>query len=184
MFQEGGAKMKSYLYILGLLAVIIVAGCTYAAQETGKSAEAVNEIVTEDSTTDVSEAPKDNDVGAAEGTTETETDATATDVNPETVQGVVGAQPEVKEFTMTAKRWEFEPEVIRVNEGDTVRLFIKSIDVAHGFAVPDFGVNERLNPGQTVKVEFVADKTGIFTFFCSVQCGSGHSSMNGQLIVE
>ena len=141
--------MKSYLYILGLLAVVIVAGCTYAAQETGKSAEAVNEIVAEESAAGVSEALN-----------------------------------EVKEFTMTARQWEFDPEVVRVNKGDTVRLFIQSIDVTHGFALPDFGVNERLSPGQTVEIEFVADKAGKFTFFCSVQCGAGHSSMNGQLIVE
>ena len=63
-------------------------------------------------------------------------------------------------------------------------LNIKSIDVTHGFSLPDFSINSRLNPGQTTTVEFTADKTGTFTFFCSVQCGEGHSNMKGTLIVN
>lgn len=91
---------------------------------------------------------------------------------------------EVKEFTMTAKKWDFSPSTITVNKGDTVKLYIKSIDVTHGFGLPDFGVNENLPPGERVNVEFVADKTGTFTFECTVYCGSGHSGMKGQLIVQ
>lgn len=91
---------------------------------------------------------------------------------------------EVKEFDMTAVQWSFDPETITVNKGDTVKLHINSIDVAHGFRLPDFGVNERLELGKTVNVEFVADKTGTFMFSCSVVCGSGHSRMKGKLIVK
>lgn len=91
---------------------------------------------------------------------------------------------EVKEFTMTAKQFEFVPNTITVNQGDTVKLTITSIDVTHGFNLPDFGINERLNPGKPVTVEFVADKKGTFTFACSVPCGSGHSGMSGRLVVE
>lgn len=91
---------------------------------------------------------------------------------------------EVKEFTMTAKNWEFSPSTITVNKGDTVKLHIKSIDVTHGFGLPDFGINENLAPGKTVDVEFVADKAGTFTFVCTVYCGSGHGGMKGQLIVK
>lgn len=90
----------------------------------------------------------------------------------------------VKEFDMTAKQWEFSPSTITVNQGDTVKLTIESIDVAHGFALPTFGVNEELVPGETVNIEFVADKKGTYTFFCSVQCGAGHSDMKGTLIVQ
>lgn len=102
--------------------------------------------------------------------------------NTEVSEQVSGG--EVKEFNMTAKKWEFSPGTITVNKGDTVKLHIESTDVAHGFGLPAFSVNERLEPGETVDVEFVADKTGIFTFSCTVSCGSGHSGMKGQLIVE
>ncbi|RMF55129.1 hypothetical protein D6745_03095, partial [Candidatus Woesearchaeota archaeon] len=46
----------------------------------------------------------------------------------------------VKDFNVTAKQWEFTPKVIRVKLGDTVRLHVKSIDVTHGLALPDFGI--------------------------------------------
>jgi len=91
---------------------------------------------------------------------------------------------EVKEFDMVARRWNFQPDTIRVNQGDRVILNIRSVDVMHGFAINKFRVNSRLIPGQTTTVEFVADKKGTFTFFCSVLCGSGHSTMRGQLIVN
>lgn len=93
-------------------------------------------------------------------------------------------EPVLREITMVARQWSFEPGTITVNQGDTVKLTINSVDVDHGFALPDFGVNERLSPGQTTNLEFVADKKGSFRFFCNVVCGQGHTSMSGLLIVN
>lgn len=107
-----------------------------------------------------------------------------TAAEPTTTADPVVATGDVQEFTMTAKQWEFIPSEITVNQGDTVKLHITSEDVTHGFALSDFGVNENLTAGNTVDVEFVADKTGTFTYFCSVKCGSGHGDMKGQLIVK
>lgn len=92
--------------------------------------------------------------------------------------------PQIKEFDITAKKWDFSPSTITVNEGDTVILNVESIDVEHGFALLDFGINEQLSPGETVRIEFVADKKGTFSFFCNVYCGSGHSGMKGILVVN
>ncbi|MFQ5531705.1 MAG: cupredoxin domain-containing protein, partial [Candidatus Nanoarchaeia archaeon] len=78
----------------------------------------------------------------------------------------------------------FNPNTITVNEGDNVILNVKSIDVAHGLAITAFGVNERLNPGTTTRIEFTADKKGTYSFFCSVFCGRGHSTMKGTLVVN
>ena len=90
----------------------------------------------------------------------------------------------VKEFNIIAKQWEFQPSTIEVNKGDTVRLNIQSIDVFHGISIPDFGVSQGLSPEQTTKVEFIADKTGEFSFSCNIFCGGGHGGMNGKLIVN
>ncbi len=91
---------------------------------------------------------------------------------------------QVKEFKMTAKQFAFEPEIIEVNKGDKVRLIVASVDVPHGIAIPEYGINERLNPGEPVTIEFIADKEGTFTAFCSVFCGSSHSNMKGKIIVK
>jgi len=92
--------------------------------------------------------------------------------------------PETKEFDIIAKQWDFSPNTITVNEGDNVILNVNSIDATHGFVISDFGVSEQLVSGNTVKIEFTADKKGTFSFFCNVFCGSGHSGMRGTLIVQ
>lgn len=91
---------------------------------------------------------------------------------------------EVKEFNIKASQWKFEPNTITVNKGDKVRIIAESLDVPHGFAIDEFGVDMYLDGVSGPKtVEFVADKVGTFPFYCSVVCGSGHSSMRGKLIV-
>lgn len=92
--------------------------------------------------------------------------------------------PTTKSFTITASQWAFSPNTITVKQGDTVRLRVNSIDVAHGLLIQGYNINKTINPGETVQIEFVADKKGTFTFLCSVQCGAGHPDMRGKLVVE
>ena len=106
------------------------------------------------------------------------------DNEPDQIEEELIQTTNIKEFDMTAKQWEFIPNTIEVKEGDTVILNIKSIDVSHGFAISNFGINEFLSPGNEVKVEFIADEKGTFSFFCSVSCGTGHSGMRGKIIVN
>lgn len=101
------------------------------------------------------------------------------DIGPQTL-----SSGGVKEFSIIAKQWKFDPATITVNQGDKVRLSITSIDVAYGIAIPDYRINEYLTPGQTVNIEFTADRKGTFIFSCSVSCGVGHTGMRGKLIVN
>ena len=101
-----------------------------------------------------------------------------------TEQVTVQETGEVKEFSMTAKQFEFTPNSIEVNQGDKVKIKIKSVDVEHGIAIPEFGVSKTFTPGEEVTVEFIADKKGEYTFFCNVFCGQGHRQMRGTLIVR
>ncbi len=89
----------------------------------------------------------------------------------------------VREINVVASRFEFEPEVITVRQGEEVRLLLTTDDVAHGIAIREFDVDARIDPGETAIVTFVPDTSGEFPFFCSVSCGSGHGSMTGQLVV-
>ena len=89
----------------------------------------------------------------------------------------------IREFTVTAKQWKFEPSTIEVNQGDLVRLGVTSIDVTHGISIPGYGINERLSPGQTVNIEFVADRKGTFPFSCSVSCGVGAVGCVGAILL-
>ncbi|MDP3970186.1 MAG: cupredoxin domain-containing protein [bacterium] len=90
----------------------------------------------------------------------------------------------VKEFNIVATQYNYEPSTITVNEGDTVIINFTSTDVEHGISISEFGVSEVVSPGEITKIEFIADKSGTYTMSCNVYCGSGHSSMEGTLIVE
>lgn len=92
--------------------------------------------------------------------------------------------PATKSFSITATQWAFSPNTITVKQGDTVRMRVTSLDVPHGIMIPEYDINKVLNVNETVMFDFVADKKGTFTFRCSVQCGSGHSTMTGKLVVE
>jgi cytochrome c oxidase subunit II len=89
----------------------------------------------------------------------------------------------VREIEVVAYQFDFGPDPIRVQQGETVRLLLTTDDVAHGIGLSQFGINARVVAGETAEVTFVADTAGEFTFVCTVPCGAGHSSMTGQLIV-
>ena len=122
--------------------------------------------------------------------TEVETGSKITEPKPietqpkETVTEETPKTDEVKGFKITAKQFTFSPAVIEVNKGDKVRLLVTSVDVPHGFALKEYGINQRLDVGKEVKIEFTADKAGTFVPYCSVACGAGHKEMKGQLIVN
>jgi len=90
----------------------------------------------------------------------------------------------VNEIKVTAKKYEFNPSVIKVKQGDHVRLAITALDHDHGFKLAAFNIDQQLPKGETTTVEFTADKTGTFPFQCSHYCGFGHKRMKGELVVE
>lgn len=90
----------------------------------------------------------------------------------------------VRVFNVAAKQFEFIPAIIRVKKGNRVVLNIASADVEHGFAIDEYKINKTIPVGESITVDFIADKAGQFEFYCSVYCGSGHSNMRGKLVVE
>lgn len=87
------------------------------------------------------------------------------------------------EIKVAMKKYEFVPKSITVRKGEKVRLAVTSEDVAHGFAVEEFGVDQNVPARQTKIIEFTPDKEGKFLITCSVFCGDGHPNMTGELIV-
>ena len=90
---------------------------------------------------------------------------------------------QIKSFDITAQRFTYTPSQITVNRGDNVKLSLTSTDVIHGFQLDGYGITKTLNPGETVTVEFLADKVGTFEFRCNIPCGEGHLDMKGSLTV-
>ncbi|MFQ5485666.1 MAG: hypothetical protein ACE5DO_10105 [Desulfobacterales bacterium] len=96
---------------------------------------------------------------------------------------------EVKAYDIISLRVSpplLEKPAIHVQKGDRVVLKLKSSDVVHGFSLKDFSVivTDGIQPGKTVLVSFIADKTGTFIFSCNAICGQNHENMQGTLIVN
>ena len=87
------------------------------------------------------------------------------------------------ETKITAKKYEFDPNVITVKNGQRVKLVITALDHDHGFKLEAFKIDERLKKGTPTTIEFTADKVGTFPFECSHFCGVGHGKMKGRLVV-
>ena len=89
-----------------------------------------------------------------------------------------------REIEVVAKQFEFEPARIEVTEGERVRLIVKSADSVHGLQIKKFRVNALIpRGGKTVSIDFVASDPGTYEIMCSEECGDGHESMKGALVV-
>ena len=94
----------------------------------------------------------------------------------------------VVDVYMTAIRSHFTPDVIRVKEGDKVRLHLTSLeqahDATHGFALASYNINTSIEPGEHSDIEFVADRAGVFPMYCTEFCSALHLEMAGYFLVE
>ncbi len=77
-----------------------------------------------------------------------------------------------------AKWFDFNPNEIRLKQGEDVTIQINNIDAMHGITIPALGVR-----GDDM-IKFRADEKGEFEFYCNNFCGEGHSDMIGKIIVE
>lgn len=90
----------------------------------------------------------------------------------------------IREIKVTAKRFSFSPDVIRLSLNEKVQFRITSEDVTHGFSVPELGIDQIIEQGKETAIDFQPTKKGTYRLLCSVTCGTGHSEMRGSIIIE
>lgn len=94
------------------------------------------------------------------------------------------SRSQAAEIKVTARKYQFNPNVITVKKGQQVKLIITALDHDHGFKLEAFNIDQKLKKGDPATIEFTADKAGTFPFQCSNFCGLGHGKMKGKLVVE
>ena len=110
------------------------------------------------------------------------------------------ADPVLREIKIKARQYAYDPSVIRVNEGDTLRFYLASLDVIHGFYLEGHDLDGEIIPNQKAfrvrrlsngedwreveHVDVIVNRRGKFRYRCSHTCGSMHPFMLGELIVE
>jgi cytochrome c oxidase subunit 2 len=102
---------------------------------------------------------------------------------------------------VSAKKYEFTPDEIRVKSGARVELKVHSVDETHSIKLDLYpeGATDKSKPGlifdkpelngkveknQDQILDFVAQQAGTYQFKCAKVCGMRHGSMKGTLVVE
>ena len=112
------------------------------------------------------------------------TSSTASVAMHESSAAVPSSVAATRVVPITVESFAFTPSMVTVKKGEKVTMHLVGKSGIHGFAVPELGINARVEEGQTVDVTLPTDQTGTFRFFCSVPCGPGHREMQGSIVIE
>lgn len=97
------------------------------------------------------------------------------------------------DINVVAKQWMWkishqngrrEINALHVPTGQPIRLTMISEDVIHSFYVPAFRTKRDVLPGRYSTLWFEANKPGTYHLFCAEYCGTDHSKMIGEIIVQ
>jgi len=97
------------------------------------------------------------------------------------------------EIYIVAKQWMWKVEhaegqreinELHVPAGRDVKLIMTSQDVIHSFFIPAFRIKQDVLPGRYTVEWFRATKPGVYHLFCAEYCGTQHSGMVGDIVVQ
>ena len=106
--------------------------------------------------------------------------------------------PQDRTFHIVARKYAYDPPIIHVNRGDRVTIYLKSLDVTHGFYLDGYDIDASFTPDEkpllrhpsrhdkfveVPEIHFVANKEGKFRYRCSQTCGFMHPFMIGEMVV-
>ena len=89
-----------------------------------------------------------------------------------------------KTINVQGGMYYFNPSQITVNKGDKVKIVFTNKNGFHDFNLDEFNVHSsKISGGSSTTVEFTADKTGSFEYYCSVG-NHRQMGMKGTLVVK
>lgn len=94
-----------------------------------------------------------------------------------------------RDFRVAARRYAFsvdgnDSNEIRVMQNDLVHITFSTEDIPHSFAIEEYRIMRRAEPGRPVSFSFRADVAGRFGFYCNLTADERCRELQGTLIVE
>lgn len=187
---KAGESEAGNALMIGIIVVVVALGAylIWSSQKSGQKAANTNTADQADSSNANDSTDNNvNDEQNANNGVDVNVNVNAnvnTDNGNANVNANVNAEVEVKTFTVSAQNFSFNPAEIRVKKGDRVRIVFNNQSGFHDWVLDEFNVRAQQSQGpSTQTVEFTADKTGTFEYYCSV--GQHRAlGMKGNLIVE
>lgn len=165
-------KIKSISIIVAAVIAVIILGYAMTknsskTSETNTIASSTTETQNQDSQNTITQEPIVQEPSSSSSSSTSE-----------------NAQSNIKTFTVTGKNFSYNPKEIKVNKGDTVKIIFKDTDGHHNLVIDGYNAQtQTIDTDNESTVEFVADKTGTFDFYCSVDSHKA-KGMVGKLIVQ
>lgn len=101
------------------------------------------------------------------------------------VEEMVVENTKAREIIIEGNEFKFSPTSITVEKGEKINLVFKNIGkFPHDFVVDELGIKTKvINSGEEDSVEFIAEKSGSFSMYCSVG-NHRQQGMEGKAVVE
>ena len=110
--------------------------------------------------------------------------ATVTSTAPFDHPGLVRTGPNSYDAYYVARAFSWSPQSLTIPLGSTVTFYVTSLDVVHGFTIPDEDVNVEVMPGWVSTVKHTFLKPGKLLLLCNQYCGIDHSAMYASVTVK
>ena len=91
--------------------------------------------------------------------------------------------PAGSDVYMLGRLWQWYP-ILELEEGQSYRLHLSSMDWNHGFSLQPVNINLQILPGYEMVLTMTPDQVGEFTVVCNEYCGIGHHLMLGKIHVK
>lgn len=88
----------------------------------------------------------------------------------------------LRAFQIAIAENKFAPDTVIVEIGDGVQIDFTAVDKDYDVYQPEYGFKQTIEKGETKPVQFRADATGKYTFFCA-RCGGPLEGPRGYLMV-
>ena len=90
--------------------------------------------------------------------------------------------PAGSDVYLIARLWQWWP-MLELEEGQTYRLHMSSMDWLHGFSLQPENINVEVHPGYEHVVTVTPTKAGTYSIICNEYCGINHHTMACKLYV-
>ncbi|HEY1326344.1 MAG TPA: cytochrome C oxidase subunit II [Casimicrobiaceae bacterium] len=104
-------------------------------------------------------------------------------VRTETEQKIPVVRPPAgSDVYLIARLWQWWP-MLELQEGQTYRIHLASMDWLHGFSLQPENINIEVHPGYEHIVTVTPTHAGTYSIICNEYCGINHHTMASKLFV-